>query len=412
MTLKSYTFVLVLAGMLASQATLAAIVSPAYYVAPGGSDSNNGLSTAAPFQTLERAQAAMEDSNVKTTYLLAGTYTRTKVLALQKVDSGETWEAYPGQTPVLDGGTVTKGAIFIHADNVSIKWLTIQNFFATGITVHAVSNLTISNNTIKNITCDGWNEGAIFAMGRLSTGVIAHNFIINSQFGGISYGNNAPERVDNLLIDSNAVFDTCLTIKDCGAIYADDRDHSARGITITNNIIGNYGPNANWNKAIYLDAALSHTTVKNNIVYGSGEEAIHIHGGDRNVIENNIFDISAAAFLGFYQYDASKAPHFGMAENTFTCNIVYSSKARSAPLWKSELISGEAPLIDTQNLYWDSSGKPLPNMAPIKDTQPTVADPGFVNPGRANYSFRSAQPPVFCNFQPIDTSKVGPLPNE
>lgn len=412
MTLKSYAFILVLAGLLASQATLAAIVSPAYYVAPGGSDSNNGLSTAAPFQTLEKAQAAMEGSTIKTTYLMAGTYKLTKVLNLVPADNGETWEAYPGQTPVLDGGTVTKGAFRIHADNISIKWLTIQNFFATGIKILSVSNLTISNNTIKNINCDGWNEGAIVSIGMLSTGVISHNLIINSQYAGISYINNVGERVNNLLIDSNAVFNTCLTIKDCGAIYADDRDHSTSGITIANNIIGNYGGNANWNKAIYLDDQLSHTIVKNNIVYGSGEEAIQIHGGDHNVIQNNIFDISAAAFLGFYQYDGEKVPHYGMAENTFTCNIIYSSKARSVPLWKNQLTSGEAPLIDTHNLYWNSSGKPQPNMAQIMDAHPTVADPGFVNPERANYSFRSGKPPAFCNFQPIDTSKVGPLPNE
>jgi parallel beta-helix repeat protein len=54
-------------------------------------------------------------------------------------------------------------------------------------------------------------------------------------------------------------------------------------------------------KAIYLDDMSSNITVTKNIVYGSGWYGIQYHGGDHITVNNNIFDISRARQVGFYQ---------------------------------------------------------------------------------------------------------------
>jgi hypothetical protein len=71
---------------------------------------------------------------------------------------------------------------------------------------------------------------------------------------------------------------------------------------------------------------------------------------------------------------------------------------------------GEAAPAVSHNLYWKTTGA-LPNLGAIVDGSPTVANPNFVNPGAANYAFSGGSAPNFCAFKPINTSAVGPLPN-
>ena len=131
--------------------------------------------------------------------------------------------------------------------------------------------------------------------------------------------------------------------------------------------------------------------------------------GDHNVFTNNIFDISGATQLGVYQ-DAG-TPNYGMAANSFSCNIVYSHATPPSSLWDEYATETVALPTVSGNLYWGASGA-LPNTGSIVDSSPTVADPGFVDPAAANYGFTAGIPSAFtCGFQPIDVSQVGPLPN-
>ena len=385
------------------------LILPAFFVSPNGLDANDG-SLSMPFRTLEEAQTAMQASSIKTTYLMGGTYTRSAALTLRASDRGETWVAYPGQKPVLDGGNHVHTAISILGDNISIRWLTIRNFAQIGIYIRNVSRVRIDSNTIQNIRSTGWNQGGIVMRGNLEGGQVTHNLVRYSQYAGIIYANSAGDTLKDLVIDSNVVYDTCISVPDCGAIHADDRSHATTGINITNNIIGNYGNTHNKNKAIYLDDLLSHTFVKYNIVYGTGMYALQIHGGDHNVVQNNIFDISGARMLGYYQDAGPNASSFSMVGNIFTCNIVYSSRPRLGSLWTNHITSAVAPLNDNNNLYWGANGPILRDYS-VVDAAPTVADPGFVNPRQANYNFRTGKAPDFCGFQPIDSSHAGPLPN-
>ena len=340
------------ASSTASSSSGSSVSGPAYYVSPGGSDANDGLSPAAPFQTLEKAQAAMRASaSIKTTYLMGGTFARAAVLTLDAADSGEAWLAAPSSAPVLDGGGTTAEAFAVTGgSNITIRWLTLQSFASIGILGEGVSGLAIDSNTIQNIASTEFNQGGVVILGDAADVTITHNLVKKSNYAGIMAANSAGNTRSNLHIESNAVEDVCLSVADCGALHADDRSHSATGTVISHNVVGNYGPTGNMTKAIYLDDEESNVTVQYNIVYGTGEWALQIDGGDHDVFQNNIFDITGATQLGLYQDDGSAAPNYGMAGNVFSCNIVYSSSAPPSSLWQYTFMP-----IDTSQVG------PLPN---------------------------------------------------
>jgi len=215
----------------------AATAQATFYVSPSGSDANNGTSTATPFQTLEKAQAALQASPTKTVYLLGGTYGRTATLSLTAADAGESWLGYPGQTPILDGGNSTVNAISILANNVTVRWLTIRNFVQNAIAVPSgwaasVTGDVIDSNSILNTRSTGWNQAAIVVQGTLINGQITHNYIQGAQYAGIGAYVGANNEITGLTISENSIYNTCQGINDCGAIYANDQGFLSSNIMI------------------------------------------------------------------------------------------------------------------------------------------------------------------------------------
>ncbi|WP_437793707.1 right-handed parallel beta-helix repeat-containing protein [Sorangium sp. So ce693] len=90
----------------------------AYYVSPSGSDDNPGTASA-PFKTVAKARDVVRTVNAGMTgdiyvYLRAGTYSLTDAIAFAPSDSGTNghriyYQAYPGETPVLNGATKVTG---------------------------------------------------------------------------------------------------------------------------------------------------------------------------------------------------------------------------------------------------------------------------------------------------------------
>lgn len=413
----TYTFTLAVTDGRGGTATgaVAVIVNrqSAYYVSPAGADSNDGTSPLAPFKTLEKAQAAVRASTTKTVYLLGGVYARSATLQLDAADAGESWLGFPGQTPILDGGSSTITAIFVQADRVTVRWLTVRNFVQNGIVVGnwgtpVITGDLVDSNVVLNTLSTDWTQAGILVLGNVTAAQLTHNRIDRTQYNGIGVHATAGTDISGLTIASNAISNTCLSIADCGGIYAMDRGHASTQITIDNNIVGNYGTTSNGSKGIYLDDDLSNVTVRNNIVYGTGQWAFQIHGGNDDVFTNNVFDISGATRLAVYQDDGT--PNYGMSANSFSCNIVYSRAAPPSELWDDYAALPVALPAVSNNLYWDTGGA-LPNSGSIVDSSPTVADPAFVDPAAANYAFAAGNPAAFCGFKPIDVSQVGPLPN-
>lgn len=89
-----------------------------YYVSPTGNDSNPGTEIS-PFQTITAARNAVRviNSNMSgdiCVFLRGGTYNISSPITFEPQDSGKNgyrifYAAYPGETPVLNGGTLVTG---------------------------------------------------------------------------------------------------------------------------------------------------------------------------------------------------------------------------------------------------------------------------------------------------------------
>jgi parallel beta-helix repeat protein len=126
--------------------------SQTYYVATNGNDSGDG-SQANPFQTLARAQSAMQSSSIKTTQIEAGSYYLTSPLALTAADEGETWQAVSGATVILSGGDVLTG------------WQSAGNGIYTTQAPHAVGLDLAINGVRQNAADAGYDPARPFTSG-------------------------------------------------------------------------------------------------------------------------------------------------------------------------------------------------------------------------------------------------------
>ena len=101
-------------------------VQAAYYVSPTGSDANPGTMSA-PFQTLAKARDVVRTVSANMTgdiavYLRGGNYPVTGAITFSPQDSATNghrivYQAYPGETPVLNGATKVTGWTH-HSGNV------------------------------------------------------------------------------------------------------------------------------------------------------------------------------------------------------------------------------------------------------------------------------------------------------
>jgi hypothetical protein len=98
-----------------------------YYVSPSGSDTNDGT-VGSPFQTITKARDVVSTVNTNMTgdiyvYLRGGDYRITSPITFAVKDSGTGshriyYQAYPGETPVIDGAqkvtgwTVSSGSVY------------------------------------------------------------------------------------------------------------------------------------------------------------------------------------------------------------------------------------------------------------------------------------------------------------
>ncbi|HUB09584.1 MAG TPA: right-handed parallel beta-helix repeat-containing protein [Myxococcales bacterium] len=87
---------------------------PAYFVSPGGADTNPGTE-AAPWQHLAYAQSQVQSKPRPLAVVLrGGTYFLSQALSFTSTDSGADggeviWEAYPGERPIVSGATPVTG---------------------------------------------------------------------------------------------------------------------------------------------------------------------------------------------------------------------------------------------------------------------------------------------------------------
>ncbi len=394
--------------VLLAMASSAAAQTPTFFVSPSGADRNDGTTYAAPFQTLERAQTAMQavGTGPAVTYLEGGTYARSQALNLSGYyDQNKSWLAYPGQKPVLEGNLATAQAVVINGfPGITVQGLTIDRFTTSGIFAQYASGLVISGNTIENVTTPDWRTnilGASIFLLNVQGSNVTNNVVLNNTYSGIQVNAGGSGQTNsNTVVQGNTVTNVCTAVVDCGAIYLRDVGHQSTGEVVSGNTVNGFGPQANSTKGIYLDDEQSNVMVARNTVFGSGTYAFQIHGGNGNTFVNNIFDLTALTKLALYQDDVTSGfPNYGMQGNVFTRNIVYSSAVPPASLWDYLNGSGGAVALPavSQDIYHDAHYT-LPNAGAVIDAAPLFEPPLFVSVSRNNYRLRAASPALPLGF--------------
>ena len=410
--------------------------------------SPNSANSDGPFRSLGKAQSAMERSSVKTVQVRSGTYGLSSNWQLTSADSGQTWQNYPGENPVIDGNGQSGRVLLSSTSNLKFSGLTFQNLAGNefnggtgGILGSDWSNVTFDNNTFNNCL-----NSCIYAYAPNGTSVvnnrfnnagpaigpfgdtwaiefgngptnsnISHNSFQNLQGGAVllAYGNGASPF--NNVIDRNYINNATAGpfsdgIGDIATIFVTDRYHRGNGTAITNNVILNNcggGFASIQCKAIYLDDEISNVTITGNICSACGSVAVQIHGGDHVTLQNNIFDVSNGLGSGviFYQ-QAYQETDYGMASNTFTGNIVYTSGSASGiTMWQNQKTGGDANPAVWNNLYYAAGGGAWQNPSQgVNDSSPVYANPQFASPSSGNYSMASSSPAFSSiGFQPMAT---------
>jgi parallel beta-helix repeat protein len=427
----------------------------AFYVSVTGNDGGDG-SINHPFATLARAQSAMEGSSVRTSYVEGGTFHISSPMLLNGADSGMSFIAYPGQAPILDGGSALSNLMTLNgATGVTLSGLTfantisggpailvansggesiignhflnngsaiglsnssnnfisgneIDNVAQTGIEVYDNSNYNMIDSNVINGVAAAFTSGGGIYMHGANNNTISHNLVENAAGVGIGILNwdNVTINLNNVVSDNRIMNTGSNTPYDTGAIYILGRSHMDTGTTVSNNYIYKAGaPGAAHSVAIYLDDLTSGVDVTNNIIVDPGSYALQIHGGTNINVHNNIFDLgSNTQAIGLVQgYFGSNDFH----TDSIRQNIVYSS-ATTQTLW--DWLNLTVSPNNSNSLYWDITGGAFRDTSPFPDNSAKFGDPRFANPGAGDYTLGSGSSAGAIGFQPIDQTVIGPHP--
>lgn len=106
--------------------------SATYYVSPSGSDTAGNGSLTTPWQTISKGQSMLAPGD--TLYVRGGVYTESVTITVQGTENARiTIAAYPGETPILDGGEPVTGWTRCSADEPGLMVAGIPNKFADKI---------------------------------------------------------------------------------------------------------------------------------------------------------------------------------------------------------------------------------------------------------------------------------------
>jgi parallel beta-helix repeat protein len=361
-----------------------------YYVAPNGDDANPGT-IGEPWRTLQKAADTMVADD--TTYVRSGTYTRVNLKRSGASGQYITFEAYPGEHPVLDGGSWV-GFVDRYADTSPLEYFIIDGFeiknFEHGINLIQSNHFIIRNNKVHDnssfgILVDGAEDGEIANNSVFNTGSYSGILVSNSTnidiHHNVSYSNNhngigMSHAAHNNLVHHNIAYDNS-----CGA------DQRYAGIAIE----VNSERNRVYNNLIYDNCHAGYLTnspnneIYNNVMYGN--IGAQISFGDwedstptGNVIMNNIFVVTRAGDQE--NAVACWGEGYDPLQNTFDYNLYYyvngPDKSRMVVVW---------PIYSRAYSFseWQAAGK---------EQHGVLGDPQFINPGNADFHLRSNSPAI------------------
>jgi parallel beta-helix repeat protein len=298
-----------------------------YYVSGEGNDSNNGLSKAKPFRTLQKAANLTNPGD--TVLVMNGTYTKTledkqsednSVLRITRSGSANryiTYKAMEGQTPRIFVDFNYAG-IRINASYIMIDGFTVEgnlpnlsfeeaNAAARGTDeVAALQNYKFNSNGIGSFP-DAQNPATIHHL------IIRNNTVFNHPAGGIFSNGSDYVRIEKNKVYNNAYYsayansgisfyqsraidnkkDTKMFIRDNTIFknenkvpfwFSNTTNPSQRVITDGNGIIIDDSRNTQGTGGtVYTGKFL----VNNNVVFDNGGRAVNVFSSNGVVVRNN-----------------------------------------------------------------------------------------------------------------------------
>jgi hypothetical protein len=313
-----------------------------YYVSPTGNNGNLGT-IGSPWLTPQHAEGVAVAGDI--VYFRSGTYNNQFVIYTHNGTTGNpiTFQAYPGEYPVISGSGITLGAgsgiVMIYSDYINFIGFEVKNSNETGLTVSGphclISNCTVhdimgggigaysdadytiieyctvyncsmSNSDDIRQTDEYWGE-AIDIRGSSGTELIENcivrHCVVHDHHGegiGVIFGNI-------VTIENNVLYDIYAPL-----MYSRNSKHCLwqRNFAYMTRIMGDgasYGI-AIWNEGgdAYVN---SDDTYINNIVYGTICN-IAVWSYVNMVIENNTFVNTSTYEIGFGNEESFTGSHF------------------------------------------------------------------------------------------------------
>ncbi len=327
----------------------AAIAQTNYYVdGTSGNNSNNGLTLATAWKTIQKAcNSAVAGSVVN---IKGGTYHENVVLhSSGTAENPIVYTNYQNDVVVLDGSGTT-GTVLIDIAGksyVTFQNMTLQNLtsaYAKGVSVSSGSaatiGITLRNLTIRNI---GWtmnaaeipgesdNSWAIYVRGQ--SGGISNLMIddcgVHDNVLGYSEAITIGGNVDGFTIKNTTVYDNTNIGIHCSG-NSDSTEGPRNGLISGNTCYGNLSPIA-LSAGIYIDG--SHDiTVERNSTYGNGigiEVGCELDGSAQYIkVKNNLIysNRNTGLAVGGYTNDTTgQVLYSTFRNNTFFQNNTLNS---------------------------------------------------------------------------------------
>lgn len=400
--------------------------SCAYFVSPTGDDRNDGRSPATAFRTLREARSALRRGDAKVACLRAGTYRLEQPLSLGPEDEGETWRYYAPDgvdTAVLEGDDRVGVGIDAHrVSNLTIDGVALRHFKTIGISaVGPANNLVVENCEVGFISDMHSDVTVAINVSNTTNATVSHNYVHDTVAMGISvYAYNARESADGDVVTGNVLLRSSTARSDTGAIYTDMLHTGTAGgrVTISNNLVKDWGGSSGNQHAVYLDDNSSNVTVTGNVLAPpqnvtsanyNGTSAYFVHNGSRNTFTNNIVELGDSGHVVAGNWGQDRGSLAGMGSNSFTGNIILASNAGDQKTAggatagnytyiQNHNLSGDFTIRD--NLYYNHAGGEVSTSGNLaSDSHPRTANPLLSAP---TYRLAGNSPAYsLLNFTPI-----------